>query len=244
MFLYGKNSVFERLKVNPQSIKMIYLKENFSLSSIEKLIKDKKVPFKRLASKEFFKIINSSRNHQGIIALVEEFKYAVFDELVYSDKNLIPIFLDRVYDPQNLGAIIRTCACLGGFFIVIPKHKACLITETVLHISQGGENYVPICMVSNFPNALISLKKRGYWIVGATLRQDALNIEKISFSFPLALVLGSEAKDLRYGVDKFLDMRVKIPMREANFSLNVAMACAIFCYEISKQRNFSRNEGA
>jgi len=56
MFLYGKNSVFERLNTNPQSIKKIFLAENFSAPQIEELIKTKKITIKDVSKKELFKI--------------------------------------------------------------------------------------------------------------------------------------------------------------------------------------------
>ena len=65
------------------------------------------------------------------------------------------------------------------------------------------------------------------------------DINKISLPFPLGLVLGSEGEGIRYGVQKHLDIKAQIPMEGAKLSFNVNMACAIFCYEISKQRTLT-----
>jgi 23S rRNA (guanosine2251-2'-O)-methyltransferase len=104
-----------------------------------------------------------------------------------------------------------------------------------MHVASGGENFVPVSQVTNLSAALLKAKKAGYWAVG-TVVEDGADLNKVSLPFPLALVLGSEGKGVRYGIQKHLDMKVTLPMKGAQLSFNVAMACAIFCHEISKQR--------
>lgn len=129
-------------------------------------------------------------------------------------------------------------ACFGGFAIIIPEFGACEVNETVLHVASGGENYISIAMVSNLSKSIIAAKEYGYWIVGADVSDEAEDINEVSLPFPLGFVLGSEGEGIRYGVQKHLDIKVRIPMRGANLSFNVVVACAIFCHEIiKKQRN-------
>jgi len=238
MVLYGKNSILERLETNPESIRKILLQDNFDVPHIEELIKAKNILMKRLPFSQLAKI-KRAENLQGIIAEVDRFKYVSLDDLLNQPQNkrLTLIFLDRIYDPQNLGAIIRTAACFGGFAVVIPRFNACEVNDTVLHVAQGGENYISVSMVSNLSKAIIAAKGGGYWIVGAEVSDEAKDINETAIPFPLGLVLGSEGKGVRYGVQKHLDMKVRIPMKGAKLSFNVTMACAIFCYEISKQKS-------
>ena len=238
MILYGRNSVFERLKANHKSIEKIFLQDNFDVPQIEKLIRENNVPVKHMPSRDLAGV-KSAKDLQGVVARVRMFEYAPFKALLKmpADKRPAFIFLDKLFDPQNLGVIIRTAACFGGFCIVIPGFEACEVTEAVLHVASGGENYVPVSKVSNIAGALIEAKKAGYWIMGGVLDSDARDINEISIPFPLGLVLGSEGKGIRYGVEKQLDIKARIPMRGAKLSFNVAMACAIFCHEISKQKN-------
>ena len=237
MILYGRPSVFERLKANPASIKKILLQSSISLANIEKLIEANNIPLERIASGQLSRI-KPSKDLQGIIAKVDSFKYASFGDLLSRTQNngLSLIFLDRINDPHNLGAIIRTVACFGSFAVVIPQFNACGVTEAVLHVASGGENYVPVSIVTNLSTAIIQAKERGCWIVGAESGGDASDITEFSFLFPLGLVLGSEGGGIRYGIQKHLDMKARIPMKGASLSFNVGVACAIFCHEISKQR--------
>ena len=236
MFLYGKNSVRERLRSKPRSIKKIYLEEGFSDEPIERLVRTTKVSCKIVSKKELYRIKRAD-SLGGIVAEAEEFKYADFEDLLREsdNKKLSFVFLDRIFDPQNLGAMIRTAACLGNLAIIIPRHKACAVTDSVLRVASGGENYTPVSMVSNLTNAILKAKKNGHWIVGADVNEGK-DIQGLSLPFPLSLVLGSESKGIRYGVDKHLDLKVRIPMAGASLSFNVAIAFAIFAYEITKQK--------
>lgn len=236
MFLYGKNSVVERLKNNPQSIKKLFLQEDFYAEELFSLITLSKVTVKKVNEHELRKIVRKQDNLQGIAAEVDEFSYAAFEGMLGKalKDNLSFLCLDNLSDPQNFGAIIRIAACFGGFAIVIPRHDACPVTEAVLHVASGGENYVNIAAV-NLAQALAVMKKEGFWICGAAVRGGE-DISKLSFPFPLCVVLGSEGKGIRYGVDKLLEMRVSLPMKGAPLSFNVAQASAVFCYEIARQR--------
>ncbi len=238
MLLYGRNSVLERLKANPVSINKVILQDNFDSPHMEKLIRTNNISVEHLPSRKLARI-KPAKDLQGIVAKVDKFSYTPFDDLLDQPqaRQLSLIFLDRINDPHNLGVIIRTVACFGENALVIPKFKACEVNETVLHVASGGENYVPVSMVSNLSNAIIKAKGRGYWIMGAVLEAEAEDINKISLPFPLALVLGSEGEGIRYGIQKHLDIKARIPMEGAKLSFNVNMACAIFCHEISKQKH-------
>lgn len=236
MYLYGKNPVLERLKADPESIRRIFLQKNFNAPHISEVIKAAGIPVKRVTEKELTGIKRADRL-QGIVAEVGRFRYMDFKDLLSAsaDKNLSLIFLDSINDPHNLGSIIRILACFGGFAVAIPEHNACEVNETVLHVASGGENYLPVTRVTNLSRALIEVKKAGYWAVGA-VTEGGEDINSVSLPFPLCLVLGSEGKGIRYGLQKHLDLKISLPMTGAALSFNVAMSCAIFAHEIAKQK--------
>jgi len=242
-YLYGKNSVYERLRCNPGSIRRLFIQDNFKDDGIMKLLNDLTIPVKKLPERDLQKIKKADRL-QGIIAEVEQFIYMDFDFLIKEGlkRNLSILMLDGLNDPHNLGAIMRTAACLGGFAIVIPEHGSCEVNDTVIHVSSGGENYLPVSRVTNLSGAIIKAKKQGYWIAGS-LVEGGEDMRTVSLPFPLCLVLGSEGKGLRYGVRKHLDLRLTLPMKGAPLSLNVAMASAIFCHEIAGQKGNDRYKG-
>jgi 23S rRNA (guanosine2251-2'-O)-methyltransferase len=236
MYLYGKNSVLERLKSNHGSIKQIFIQDNFRAEEIMKLIKSRGVPSKKVSEKDLSRIKRADRL-QGIVAEVEKFSYIPFEELLNmpAEKKLSLLFLDGLNDPHNLGSIMRIAACFGNIALVIPGHGSCEVNDTVMHVASGGENFVPVSLVTNLSSALLKAKKAGYWVVG-TVVEDGEDVNKTSLPFPLCLVLGAEGKGIRYGIQKHLDLRITLPMKGAELSLNVAMACAVFAHEIAKQR--------
>jgi len=236
MFLYGKNSVEERLKSNPASVKRVYVETTFHDPHLLSLINNKKIHIKRVNERELLRIKRADRL-QGIVAEVDRFEYTAFEEMLGypKRKNMSLICLDSLNDPHNLGSIIRTAACLGDFAVVIPVHSSCQVNDTVMHVASGGENYVPVSRVVNMSTALIKAKKAGYWIIG-TVVGDGEDITKMTLPFPICIVLGSEGKGIRHGISKQLEMRVSLPMKGASLSYNVAMASSIFCYEIYRQK--------
>lgn len=236
MYLYGRNSVMERIKAQPASVRRVYLKEGLSVPDLEKLIGQRKIACEQLPAASLDKM-RPQKDLQGVVARVDLFRYPEPDELISRaiDEQRSLIFLDRVNDPHNLGVIIRLAACFGRFSIVIPSREACQVNETVLHVASGGENYVPIASVNNLAPILDNAKQAGFWVAGAVVGDGAEDIATVSFPFPLALVLGSEGGGIRKGLQKRFDIRVGIPMAGVPLSLNVGTACAIFLHEISKQ---------
>ncbi|MBI4697744.1 MAG: 23S rRNA (guanosine(2251)-2'-O)-methyltransferase RlmB [Nitrospirae bacterium] len=236
MYLYGKNSVLERLQSNPKSVRKIFMQDNFSDQLIIKAMDSLNIPVSRVSEKDLLRIKRADRL-QGIVAEVSKYQYAPFEKLLnLPDKDRpVFIFLDSLNDPHNLGTIIRTAACFGGFAVVVPEHGSCEVNETVIHVASGGENFVPVSLVTNLATAMIEAKKAGYWAAGAVV-EGGEDLNKVSLPFPLCLVLGSEGKGIRYGLQKHLDLKISLPMRGAQLSFNVAMACAIFSYEIVRQR--------
>ena len=235
-YLYGKNSVLERLRVAPKSIRQVFIQDNFKSPHITDTIKSEKIPIKTVSEKELKKIKRADRL-QGIVAEVSTFQYTTFDDLLHKGikEGLSLIFLDSLNDPHNLGSIIRISACYGRFALVIPEHSSCDVNDTVIHVASGGENYVPVSQITNLSTGLLKARKAGYWAVGTSV-EGGENINRVSIPLPVCLVLGAEGKGIRYGVQKHLDMNITLPMKGAQLSLNVAMACAIFCHEIAKQR--------
>ena len=236
-FLYGKNSVYERLKSSPRTVRKVFLADDFKDQRIINLIKGAHLSIELLTKKQVA-WIKHAKDHQGIIAKADGFQYKDYNRLLGDaslQKNAV-LLLDRINDPQNLGVIIRLAACFGRISVVIPAHKACPVNDTVLHVASGGENYVDIAIVNNLNSAIFGLKKAGFWIAGAVVSHGAESIFKKELPFPLALVLGSEAEGIRSGLTKELDIELCIPMEGARLSLNVGIAAAVFCAEIAKQR--------
>ncbi len=235
MKLYGKNPVLERIKAAPGTIRDLYLQKRTDLSEIVKEAKRAGITFKSV-DKAWFPDRCGDVHTQGVMAEIDEFTYASFPRMLSDCLNgaVTPVFLDGVSDPQNLGAIIRNLACLGGFAIVLSEHGSAHVTETVLRVASGGENYIKIAKVTNIATAVKKAREEGIWIAGAVV--DGKDILAAELAFPMAVVIGSEGKGVRPGVKKYIDAAVSLPMRGASLSYNVAVATALFCYEVYRRK--------
>ena len=176
-------------------------------------------------------------NTQGILADIDDFAYVPLDDLLqYAlEKKRTPVFLDNLNDPQNLGGIIRSCGALGVFDIVLPTSESVSVTESVLRVACGGENYLSVARVNNLANSIEKAKKMGFWIIG-TVVEEARNLTEVPLQFPLGVVMGSEEKGVRDVIRRKLDLEVMIPMKNQRMSLNVAHATSMVCYEIIRQK--------
>ena len=234
MRLYGKRPVIERLKSAPKTIRSLYIQKEVEASEVVQAAKGAGLSFSSISKAEFSKLAGDA-HAQGVLAEVADFLYADLENLLKRKPQPTLIFLDRVTDPQNLGAILRSLACFGGFALVIPKHDSVEVNETVLRVACGGENHVPVALVTNLAPAAEKAKKAGYWVAGAAT-QGGQPIQSADWPTPLAVVLGSEGGGIRPGLEKHLDLTLSLPMPGAALSFNVATAAALIAYEVTRRR--------
>jgi 23S rRNA (guanosine2251-2'-O)-methyltransferase len=237
MRLYGRNPVLERIKSNPRSIKRIFVEHgNPETTYVNQKAKQFGIPVTMVPGSKMMKLARNV-NSQGLLAEIEGFSYLTFPDMlsVVKDQKGTLVFLDELNDPQNLGAIMRSLGCLGDFYIVLPTHHSVEVTETVLRIACGGDNYVRVAKVANIAAAITKAKEEGFWIAGSVV-ENGQDLTQITFQFPLALVIGSEQKGIRDVISKHLDIAVTIPMANPRMSFNAAHATTIMCYEIFCQR--------
>lgn len=180
-----------------------------------------------------------TKKHQGLIAIVEEFKYCDVDDILSADKENgkepFILILDGVEDPHNLGSIIRVCECLGVSGVVIPKNRACGINETVIKTSAGATNYVKVAKVTNLNDTIKYLQNNGVWVYACEL--GGQEISKTNLTGPIAIVMGSEGFGVSALTKKLCDGIFTIDMVGKVNSLNVSVATGIALYESFKQRN-------
>jgi 23S rRNA (guanosine2251-2'-O)-methyltransferase len=181
-------------------------------------------------------------NHQGVIAMVAAAAYRDADELLdllaarsQTDAPPLVVVLDGVEDPRNLGAILRTCECVGADAVFVPERRAVGLTETVAKAAAGALEYVPVARTTNITRLVEELKGRGIWTVGTTA--DApLKYTDWDWTRPAALLLGSEGEGLRRLVREHCDALVHIPLLGHIESLNVSVAAGVVLYEALRQR--------
>ncbi|MDR2073972.1 MAG: 23S rRNA (guanosine(2251)-2'-O)-methyltransferase RlmB [Oscillospiraceae bacterium] len=185
--------------------------------------------------------LTNNGNHQGIVAQLCSKSYSDINKILeISNQKNEPNFLlilDRIQDPQNLGAIIRTAECMGVHGVVICKHEAAALTESVAKASAGAIEHILVARETNLSRTIDFLKKRGVWILGTdSSGVDFTSIPKNIFSGSVALVIGSEGYGISRLIKEKCDFMLSISLRGKINSLNVSVACGIFLQRISEYR--------
>lgn len=233
MYVYGKN-VIKALIDNNKKIKKVYLSDNFNDSNLLDSINNLNVEIKTLPKQELDKI--EKGNHQGIIALTDDYKYVSENEMLSNmSENPFVVILDHLEDPHNFGAIIRTCEAAGVDYIIIPKDRSVGVTSTVVKTSVGAIYNVNIVMVTNLNNTIKKLKEKGLWIVGTDMVNSTL-YDEIDYKVPIGIIIGNEGSGMKSLVGKNCDFIARIPMIGKVNSLNASVAAGIMIYEVLRQR--------
>jgi 23S rRNA (guanosine2251-2'-O)-methyltransferase len=175
-----------------------------------------------------------TRDHQGVLAWCEPYRYADGLELAAAERPLLAC-LDQVTDPRNLGAVIRSAEGAGATGVVVPAHGSATVTPVVARASAGAVEHLPVAVVPNLARYLGEVKRGDLWIYAA-VGDGAKPMWETDLSGGVALVFGAEGKGLRPLVRRTCDDAVSIPMAGSVESLNVSVAAALLLYEAKRQR--------
>lgn len=240
----GRNPVLEALRAGHELLKIYVLKNEANsgpLREISDQANRKGIPVNQVDN-ETLNRMAVTRNHQGVIAMAAEWKYASLNEVLgQASKKSEPPFillLDGVEDPQNLGSILRTAEAAGVHGIIIPERRAVGLTAVVGRASAGAIEHIPVVRVTNLTKTMEELKKEGLWFTGVEM-DGAKEFQNAELKGSIGIVIGGEGKGISRLVREHCDQVVRIPMWGRINSLNVAAATAITLYEVRRQRGRS-----
>jgi 23S rRNA (guanosine2251-2'-O)-methyltransferase len=240
--LYGLNPVRELLRAGAAEVSELWLAEGgtrgAAFAELERLARAAGAKVRSAPRAKLDRLAATDR-HQGIVAVVADFRYADLDDLLAraaeSGRPPLLVVLDGVEDPHNLGAIIRSAHALGAHGVVIPKDRAVGVTPAVAKASAGAVERCPVARVTNVAQTLETLKGAGMWAVALAADGDR-PLGEIDLKGATALVLGSEGEGLRPLVRRTCDLAARIPMMGELDSLSVSASAAVALYEAARQR--------
>jgi 23S rRNA (guanosine2251-2'-O)-methyltransferase len=221
--VYGRRAVREALRGRREVLELLAT-ERAAREAWER--KPRIVPEKRLTE------LAGTRDHQGVVARVEPFRYADAWELAEGEPLLVA--LDQVTDPRNLGAVIRSADGAGATGVVLPAHNSARVTPAVARSSAGAVEHLPVAVVPNLARYLKEIKRPRLWVWAADAAGTPMG--EADLSGGLTLVFGAEGKGIRPLVRKTCDGAVSIPLAGQVESLNVSVAAAVLLYEARRQR--------
>lgn len=206
-----------------------------------------KVIVKKIAKVEMDRMVEG--DHRGAVlvlasdpskgpARIQNISVKDFCSQLKADEPAVVLVLDEITDPHNLGAVLRSADQFSVALVVIPERRSAQANATVVKVSSGAAQYVPMSVVTNMNREIEYLKSQGFWVYGADM--DGQVTYKTVFPKRTVLVMGNEGKGIGQLTRKLCDHIVSIPMTGHIDSLNVSVATGIFLYEIRRQQAVSR----
>jgi 23S rRNA (guanosine2251-2'-O)-methyltransferase len=240
--VYGMNPVRELLRSDAEGVAELWLAEGGerprAFAELERAARDRGAKV-RSAPRQRLDRLAGVTQHQGIVAVVADYRYREVEEILAaaaaSKRPPLVVLLDGVEDPHNLGAIVRSAHALGAHGVVLPRDRAAGVTPSAAKASAGAVEHVPVARVTNLVRTLEELKEAGIWAVALVPDGDQ-ELAQVDMTGPTALVIGGEGQGIRPLVRKSCDHVARIPMAGRVGSLNASAAAAITLYEAARQR--------
>ncbi len=171
--------------------------------------------------------------HQGAALEVKPLDWGPLAEAVLGGSGVpVVVMLDRVTDPHNVGAVLRSAEVFGASAVIAPARHAAPETGALAKTASGALERQPYLRVKNLSDAMVSLKEMGFVLIGLEGEAGSTLGEALADTRgrPVALVLGAEGPGLREKTRETCDMLVRIPAAGGFGSLNVSNAAAVALY--------------
>lgn len=233
-----------KVKSNPKDYQVFYSKAGPRVKKIIEEAKKNGVTVTQCDDKtldaKVSELDETLQDHRGIILEIwgdsgKQKNLVDFDEWLKvnggSEKSTV-VILDRVTDPHNVGAIVRSCDQFGAGLVILPENNAStdIGSEVISRSSAGASAWVPVSIVTNLVRTVEKLKDAGYWIYGADAGGE--NLTQIKFPAKTVLVMGSEGSGMSHLLEEKCDSIVSIPTCGKIDSLNVSVAAGVLLYAI------------
>jgi 23S rRNA (guanosine2251-2'-O)-methyltransferase len=234
VIVYGINPVLEALRARKAQRLRVSARNDKRMDEVLALAGAQRVPVERADAQALDRAAKGGV-HQGVVAEIEEARDYGVEELAAADGPALIVVLDGLEDPQNVGAILRTCDAAGATGVIRQTRHAAALDGVVGKASAGALASARIATVVNIARAIDALKSASVWTVGLAGDADEAYTE-VDWTLPTALVLGAEGTGLRRLVRETCDRIVRIPMLGTVDSLNVSVAAGVVLYEAVRQR--------
>lgn len=180
--------------------------------------------------------LTKQESPEGIICICKRIDKSEKINKIYSimhrsEKRVGVLLCDRMADPGNLGAVLRSARALGADLISVSPDSADLYSPKVLRGSMGAA-FADGITVCDTKEQIERLRSLGFTVYAAVLGKDSLMLGKEKLSDKAAVVIGNEGSGLDGETVDACDRCLCIPMKEGAESLNAAVAASVILYEM------------
>jgi 23S rRNA (guanosine2251-2'-O)-methyltransferase len=177
--------------------------------------------------------------HQGAALEVRGLNWGGLTEVCVGGTGApLVVCLDRVTDPHNVGAILRSAEVFGARAVIAPARHSAPETGALAKTASGALERQPYLRVTNLADAMEDLKKMGFVLLGLDGEATVTLSEALAGigSRPIGLILGAEGPGLRDRTRDTCDQLVRIPYAGSFGSLNVSNAAAVALFAASQRQ--------
>ena len=183
-----------------------------------------------------FNSITDTDNSQGLVVLAERPEQRRIEDLAHETGFLI--YLSRISNPSNLGALVRTAEAAGTAGLITSPGSADPYSPKALRASMGSALRLPIFTDIGIEEAIDLARDSGIRSFAADIRAHR-SYTDADWRSPAMLVFGSEAHGLSAHELAIVDEVVHIPMENSVESLNLAVSAGILLFEAKRQRGIA-----
>jgi len=221
-WLYGRHAVAAAL-ANPARV----IHRLLVAGDAEAIPARGRAPAEAAARDEIAALLPEGAVHQGVALLTEPLPPAHIEDYAgAAPADALCVVLDRVTDPHNVGAALRSAAVFGAGAVIVPDRHAPQETAALAKSASGALESVALVRVVNLARALETLKEAGFWCVGFAADAER-RLGEAELPAKAALVFGAEGAGLRCLTREHCDLMLAIPARGPLASLNVSNAVAV-----------------
>ena len=180
--------------------------------------------------------IADTNTPQGIVALapiVETGPDVIVKALGTASTPLV-VFLDRINNPSNLGAVVRTTEAAGAAGLITSTGSANIFSAKALRAAMGSSLRLPIWTGAGLDDAIEWAAANRMRTVASDVRAAKSYVD-VDWTIPRLLIVGSEAHGLGEDDLEKINERIVIPMNEKVESLNLAVATGVILFEARRQ---------
>ncbi|WP_417726094.1 23S rRNA (guanosine(2251)-2'-O)-methyltransferase RlmB [Roseovarius sp.] len=233
VWLFGLHAVRDALQ-NPRREKLRLVVTKNAADKLQAAIAASGMQPEEVDPRKFNAPLDPGSVHQGAALEVKPLDWGSLGEVCLGDGRTSPrvVLLDRVTDPHNVGAILRSAEVFGARAVIAPRHHAAPETGALAKTASGALERQPYLRVRNLADAIIELQAMGYLVLGLAGEAE-MPIETAlegKRDRPVALVLGAEGPGLRERTREVCDALVRIEFASDFGSLNVSNAAAVALY--------------
>ena len=233
VWLFGLHAVRDAL-ANPAREKLRLIVTPNALTRIETAVAASGMAPEIADPRKFPAPIDPASVHQGAALEVKPLDWGEVASVCLGDGTRAPrlILLDRVTDPHNVGAILRSAEVFGAQAVIAPRHHAAPETGALAKTASGALERQPYLRVRNLADTIAQVQGMGYLVLGL----DGAANETLDTALAdrrdraVALVLGAEGPGLRQRTRESCDKLVRIGAAGTFGSLNVSNAAAVALY--------------